>query len=369
MEPEALALAADTDQLAVGASAEAPDRGPEPPGPPTVARRPHERARSMLRWETGLVVALIATVVLGVSLSSQFLSSYNLFNLGLSNGEVAIMTLPMMLIIVAGEIDLSIQSTLALASSLVGYLWEHGWPMPLIIVTVLLVGVLLGLFNGLLVTRLGLPSLAVTIGTLTLYAGIAEIVLGSTIVSNFPAGYTNIGVYAFPHTDLSYSAVIFVVLAVIFGVVLHATPFGRTVFAVGANADAARYAGIRVKRVKTTLFAVSGLIGALAGILFTFRLDTAEFDNGAGLVLSVVAIVLLGGVSIFGGRGSIVGVVLAVLVFAGIQNALLLTSFPEQAIGIVTGGLLLVSILVPNAGLLLQRGRGFVDRRQLKNNS
>lgn len=328
-----------------------------------------DRLRSLVRWESVLVIALAATVVFGVSVSSQFLTGSNIFNIGLANGEVAIMTLPMTLIIIAGEIDLSIASTLGLSSSLLGYLWLHNWPMPAIIVFVLVIGVFLGLVNGLLVTRLGLPSLAVTIGTMTLYAGMAEITLGSTIVSNFPARYTTIGVNAFPHTDLSYSAVIFLVLAIVFGAVMHYTPFGRSLFAIGWNKEAALYAGIRVKRVKTILYMVSGLIGALAGILYTFRLSTAEFDNGTGLVLSVVAVVLLGGVSIFGGKGTLFGVILAVIVFCSLQNALLLTSFPEDATGIVTGGLLLVSVLLPNGGDLFRRLRGHKSRRRLPGSS
>jgi rhamnose transport system permease protein len=171
-------------------------------------------------------------------------------------------------------------------------------------------------------------------------------------------------VTAFPHTELSYSAVIFLVLAIVFGAVMHATPFGRSLFAIGWNKEAAQYAGIRVKRVKTTLYMVSGLIGALAGVLYTFRLSTAEFDNGSGLVLSVVAIVLLGGVSIFGGKGTLFGVILAVIVFCSLQNALLLTSFPEDATGIVTGGLLLVSVLLPNGGDLFRRARSRKNRHR-----
>jgi rhamnose transport system permease protein len=154
---------------------------------------------------------------------------------------------------------------------------------------------------------------------------------------------------------VTYSTLIFVVLAIIFGVVLHATPFGRSIYAMGASVEAAQFAGIRVKRIKTILFMISGLICSLAGVLLTFRLDTAVQNNGLGLELDVIAIVLLAGVSIFGGKGSIVGVVLAVLIFAGIQNALLLTNFNQEATGIVTGALLLASVFVPNAGRWVRR--------------
>jgi rhamnose transport system permease protein len=316
-----------------------------------------ERLRPALRWETGLAVVVVLILVIGSAASPQVLTGNNLFNLGLSNGEIAIMTLPMTLIIISGEIDLSVASILGMSSALLGVLWSHHWPMLGIFVLVAVVGLAAGAVNGLLVTRFGLPSLAVTIGTLALYRGIATILLGPNTVANFPATYTNLGVNAVPFTGnaLTYSAALFIVLAVIFGVVLHATPFGRSLFAMGASAEAARFAGIRVKRIKTILFMVSGLVCSLAGVLWTFRLDTAVQNNGLGLELDVVAIVLLAGVSIFGGKGSIIGVVLAVLAFAGLQNALLLTNFNEEAAGIVTGALLLLSVFGRNAASLSGR--------------
>ncbi len=312
-----------------------------------------DRLRPALRWESGLAAVVILILIIGSAASPQFLTGNNLFNLGLSNGEIAIMTLPMTLIVISGEIDLSVASILGMSSALLGYLWSKGWPMPAIFVFVGVVGLAAGAVNGLLVTRLRLPSLAVTIGTLALYRGIATIVLGPNTVSSFPAGYTNLGINAVPFTgnDMTWSTLIFLVGAIIFGVVLHATPLGRSVYAMGASAEAAQFAGIRVKRIKTGLFMLSGLVCALAGVLWTFRLDTAVQNNGLGLELSVVAIVLLAGVSIFGGKGSVIGVVLAVLAFAGIQNALLLTNFNQEATGIVTGALLLASVFLPTVFL------------------
>jgi rhamnose transport system permease protein len=306
--------------------------------------------RRAVRWETGLAVLIAGVILLGERASSQFLSGYDLFNLGLTSGEVAIMALPMTLIVISGEIDLSVASTMGMASALLGFLWSKGWPMLAIFAVIAIVGAAAGLLNGVLVTRLGLPSLAVTIGTLALYRGIATIILGPNTVADFPTAYTNIGVNPVLHTGLPFSAVSFIVLAVIFGVVLHATPLGRSIYAMGNSPDAARFAGIRVKRIKTLLFVVSGVVCSFAGVLLTFRLNTAVQDNGLGLELQVVAIVLLGGVSIFGGKGTLTGVVLAVLAFAGIQYALLLTSFNQEAFGLVVGALLLSSVFVPNAG-------------------
>jgi rhamnose transport system permease protein len=332
-----------------------PDRTPASPNQPVLQRA--------LRWEAGLALVVVAIAVFGASTSPQFLTGSNFFYLGLSSGEIAIMTLPMTLIIISGEIDLSVASTLGMSSALLGFLWSKGWPMLAIFVVVLLLGAVAGAVNGLLVTRLGLPSLAVTIGTLALYRGIALIILGANTVSDFPSSYTSIGVNPVPHTELPWSVGIFVVLAVIFAVVLHATPFGRSIYAMGANQEAALFAGIRVRRNKTILYVVSGVVCALAGVLLTFRLATAVQNNGLGLELAVVAIVLLAGVSIFGGKGSVVGVVLGVLAFAGLQNALLLTNFNQEATGIVTGGLLLVSVFVPNAASFATRLRELLARR------
>jgi len=303
-------------------------------------------ARNMLRWETGLGVVVLAIGVLGVSTSSQFLTGTNIFNLGLQSGEIAIMALPMALIIISGEIDLSVASILGMSSALLGYLFAKGWPMPAIFVVVLLVGAVAGAINGLLITRIGLPSLAVTIGTLGLYRGVANIILGPNTISNFPASYANIGVNGVFNTNLAFSAAIFIVLAVIFGVLLHFTPVGRSIYAMGASPEAATYAGIRVKRIKTLLYITSGVICSLAGVLLTFRLSTAVNTNGLGLELDVVAVVLLG-----------------VLAFAGISNALLLTNFNQEAASIPVGILLLISVFVPNMAQLTRRLRDAVARR------
>ncbi len=325
----------------------------------------HLDIRSFMRWESGLGIVLVASLVIGTLASSQFLSSANFFNIGLSVGDIAIMALPLTLIVISGEIDLSVASTLGLSSSLLGYLWIHGWPIQLILPVVLVVGALLGFINGFLVTKLGLPSLAVTIGTLTLYRGIALILLGSNIVSNFPASYTTIGVTPIPGTPLPWSVGIFLVLALVFGVVAHFTPLGRSIFAIGSNAEAAAYSGIKVKQIKMRLYILSGVICSLAGILFTFRLATAEYDNATGLELNAVSIVLLAGVSIFGGRGTILGVVLAAATVGAIGNALLLANFPQQAMGLIYGGLLLISVFVPNARELALRFKGQLARGRL----
>ena len=315
------------------------------------------RWQSLGRWEVALVGFVIATVLYGTAESHYFLSGANFFDFGLNIGPIALMALPLTFIVMTGEIDLSVASTLGLSCSLLGYLFEHGWPIPLAMVTVLLMGVVTGTFNGILVTRLGLPSLAVTIGTLTLYRGIAEIILGSSSVTGFPRLRQGRHVSHPPyrvHLDPGHRPFW---CSLVFGVVLHATPLGRSLFAIGLNKETAFFSGIRVKRIKLLLFTLSGVICAGAGVLWTFQYASSRYDAGTGLELDVVTVVLFGGISIFGGKGTIVGVVMAVCVIGGIQSALTLINVSAQAQEVVTGCLLIVSVVLPNSGATLSRLR------------
>ncbi len=306
------------------------------------------RAR-LLRWDTTLVLLLVVVAVAGRWASPDFLSGTNLFYLGLDIGEVALLSLPLTLIVVAGEIDLSIASILGLASALIGYLWDAGVPLETILPVVVLAGAVAGACNGFLVTRLGLPSLAVTIGTLALYRGLAFVILGDKAVADFPASYTRYGTTPLPGTHVPYPTALFAVLALAFAVLLHATPFGRAVFAIGANREAAFFSGIRVRRIKLLLYVLSGAVAGLAGIVYTLRFASARADNGTGLELAVVAAVLLGGVSIFGGKGTLGGVVAAVLLLGGVRNALILNDVSNDTLNVVTGLLLIGSVVAPSA--------------------
>ena len=248
--------------------------------------------RRAIRWESGLIIVLIATLIFAAAQSPDFLNTTTLFYVGLNMGEIAIMALPLMFIVMTGEIDLSVASMLGLSGVVMGQLHADGWPIWPAMAAALVVGALGGALNGVLVARLGLPSIAVTIGTLTLFRGLAEIILAPRTLTNFPLSLTNIGVVPVPGIHLSYSTVIFLVMAVVFGVVLHATRVGRAIVAIGLAPEAAQFAGIRVRRLKFRLFVLSGVICALAGILFTLKNASVSYDAGTGLELNVVAIVL-----------------------------------------------------------------------------
>ena len=323
-----------------------------------------KRVKSLLiSWEALLVLLLLIGVVIGSVLSPYFLSSFNLeYALPSNIMEIAIMALPMTLIIIAGEIDLSVASLLGLTSVVLGLLWQSGHPIWVAIVVALLVGLVAGGLNGLLVTKLALPSLVVTIGTLALYRGLAYVVLGDQAVSNFPTAFTNLGFGSIPGIELPWSGLIFAILVAIFVVVLHFSRWGRQLYAIGNNKEAARFSGINVSRVKLVLFILSGVIAALAGVIFTARFSSARPDNAVGFELYVVTVVLLGGVNIFGGRGSLLGVVLAIFIVAVLQNVMGLVNISGDIQSLAIGLLLILSVLGPN---LARRIQVVITRRPL----
>jgi rhamnose transport system permease protein len=322
-----------------------------------------KRLTSLLKtWEALLVVLLLISIVLGSVLSPYFLTGFNFYAITSNIMEIAIMALPMTLIIIVGEIDLSVASVLGLSSVVLGFLWERSNSMTLAIVVALLVGVVAGSINGFLVTKLALPSLVITIGTLALFRGLAYVVLGDQAVSNFPTAFTSFGFSPIPGTELPWSGLIFAILVVIFAVVLHFSRLGRQLYAMGNNKEAARFSGINVSRVKLMLFILSGLLAALAGIIFTARFSSARPDNALGFELEVVTVVLLGGINIFGGRGSLLGVVLAIFIVAILQNILGLENISGDIQSLAIGLLLILSVLGPN---LARRIQVVVTRRRL----
>jgi rhamnose transport system permease protein len=339
---------ADTE-TAAEAAPPVPEPG-QPAASPARADDTRERLRGLAgRWETLLVALLVLLMPIGQALSPEFLTADSFTTGSLDFSEVALMALPLMLVVVAAEIDLSVASVLALSSAIMASLWNSGLPLELIMPICIGVGALCGAFNGLLVTRLGLPSLAVTIGTLALFRGLAFVVIGDESVTDFPTLWTDRAFGTFAGTAVPNVIVLFAILAVAFAVLLHFTPFGRSVFAIGANEEAAYFSGLRVKRIKLTLFVLCGAVAALAGIVISLRNSTAAANVGVGFELTAVTAVLLGGVSIFGGRGTIGGVILALLLLGGIQKALSLSeSISSYWIQIVTGVLLVGSVMGPN---------------------
>ncbi|MEY9211956.1 ABC transporter permease [Thermobifida halotolerans] len=313
--------------------------------------------RLLATREASVLGALAVTVIAASFWVDGFASGRNTGFLVLDIAAIAIIALPMTLIIITGEIDLSVASILGLTSAVMGQLWVMGLPLETIVPLCVVLGVVLGAVNGLLVTVAGLPSLAVTIGTMALYRGLAYVVLGDRAVADFPFSWTGGATARLGETQIPWIALLIIVLALAFGVVLHATPVGRALYAIGNNDEAARFSGISVQRTKLGLFVTSGAVSAAAGVFWTLQYASARADNAAGLELSVVAAVLLGGVSIFGGSGALAGVVGGVLLLGTIRNALQLADVSSDTLSIVTGLLLVVSVVVPNVAARLRQRR------------
>ncbi|MEU9564178.1 ABC transporter permease [Streptomyces sp. NPDC048161] len=318
-----------------------------------------------LRWDTAVGVLLVAVFVIGLGSTDGFGSADNLAFAFDDIVEVAVLALPMTLLVVAGQVDLSVASMLGLGSALTGALWNAGWAFEAIVPVVLLAGAAGGLLNGWLVTRVGLPSLAVTIGTLALYRGLASVALGSDAVTGFPQKYADwaVDTTTVPGTFLTYPVLLFAVLAVLTAIVLHATGLGRALFAIGAQEEAAYFAGIRVKRIKLLLFVVTGLFASFTGVLFTLRYGSARADNGLGFEMLVIASVLLGGIDFDGGKGTLFGAVAGVLLIGVLKNLLTLNDIANEVQVIVTGLLLVASVLTPRviAAVVERRHRRAAD--------
>jgi len=328
--------------------------------------------RVLLTREAAVIGLLLVVVLYANARVPNFSGPLTLPFLLLDAAPVLLIALPMTLVIVTGEIDLSVASVVGLSSVLVGVLHhDAGMSIPVAGMLALLAGVLCGLFNGFLVAYVGLPSLAVTIGTLALFRGLAVGLLGTTAVVDFPMKWTNLAQGGFDNGRIPYVVVPMVLLVVIFAVLLHFTTFGRGLFDIGLNHEAAHFTGVDVARTKLMTFVLTGAVSAFAGIDYTLRYGSARGDNATGLELQVIAAVLLGGVSIFGGRGALHGVLGGVLLIGVISSALRLENVTVNIINIIIGLLLVLSVMssrfltaLTALGRRVRSGRGQLGPRQ-----
>ncbi|WP_319544360.1 ABC transporter permease [Ruegeria conchae] len=302
--------------------------------------------RKLKSWESLLLAVAIAIFIANSFASPYFLNAWNLSDATFNFTEKAMIAFAMALLIISGEIDLSVASIIALASTAMGAAVQMGVGTPVLILVGLGTGVLCGAFNGVLVTRLGLPSIVVTIGTMSLFRGISYIVLGDQVYKGYPTDFAYFG-QGYVFWVISFEFVLFALLAVIYGVILHKTNFGRAVYAIGNNPTGALFSGIRVARVKFLLFLLTGLMSGVAAICLTSRLGSTRPSIAFGWELEVVTMVVLGGVNILGGSGSIPGVVIAAFVMGLVTFGLGLLNVPGIVMSIVIGALLIGVIALP----------------------
>ena len=310
----------------------------------TVLRSAAAKLRS---WEGFLLLILIITIVGNAIQSPVFLTVGNQINLFQLSIEKIIVALMMTLIIINAEIDLSVASMMGLSACALGWLFLQGVPVPLAMIAAILVGALGGAFNAFWITRIGIPSLVVTLAMLIGFRGLARVLVEDRGITGFPEWFDALGqqpiLGPFP-----LALLIFFALLILLIVVLHFSGFGRYVYVIGNNAQMARYSGVDVPRVKAILFIASGTVSALAGLLFAARVGAVRGDVALGFELDIITIVLLGGVSIFGGSGSIFGVLLSILIVLNLRNGMALANITGHLQTGVIGCLLIFSVLIPN---------------------
>jgi rhamnose transport system permease protein len=309
-----------------------------------------------LRWETILGAVLVADFILNALLSPYFLNIDTISDATFNFTEKALVALPMALLIIAGEIDISVAAVMALASVSMGLVSAHTGSVTPIVACGLCVGLLAGSVNGLLVTRFRVPAIVATIGTMSLFRGIAYGVLGDRVLKTYPADFAFFG-QGYVAGPVSFELTLFVIAALFCGLYLHRTIFGRRIQAIGLNATAARMSGVRVDRYRFCLFLATGLASGMASVLLTSRLGSTRPSIAQGLELDIISMVILGGVAVTGGRGTIVGVVLAAVLMGFVTFGLGLLNIPGIVMSLLMGLLL---ILVVGAPLLAMRiaGRG-----------
>ena len=309
--------------------------------------------RWLARHETLLAGILVLALIGLGAFNDRFLTPDNLLNQGRLMTEIGLIALPMTFIIITGGIDLSVGAIVGLCAIMLGYSWKtFGFPLPLAILFALGVGALAGFMNGLVITRLKVPPLIMTIATLALYRGIAEGVSQAHSVRGYPDWFYFLGqgsVFGVPTQLLVLAALI-----VVAGVALDRTSFGRTLYAIGANETAARFSALPVDRMKLIIYTLSGLASGLAAFVLVSRVTTTRMDMGMGYELDVIAAVVLGGASIFGGSGTIWGTVIGLAMIQLLKNGLALTGVKGDATIVVIGVALILSVLVASS---LQRRR------------
>jgi rhamnose transport system permease protein len=326
------------------------------------AYRVHARPlwrRLLLRTETAIIAAIVLLIIIATTTVPYFAQPYTYLTMLLNSAPILLMLLPVTLIIITGDIDLSVGSVLGFSSAIFGLMFQAGIPLPVAAIVSVIAGGLVGALNGVLVTVVGLPSLAVTIGTLALFRGIAVGLLGTSAITKFPIDITSaVGAPVFPGAPVPIVTVAIVVLAIVFAVLLHFTPFGRGVYAIGLSPETAAFSGVRVNRTRLILFVLSGLVASATGVYFTLQYSNAIGTNGFGFELQVVTAIVLGGVSIWGGRGTLLGAIAGGVLIAALNKTLQLAGVGSDTISVVTGAALIFSVVVASvAGLISRRRR------------
>ncbi len=301
----------------------------------------------LMKWEVILFLIFLIVIIVNSNLSPYFLDYFNILNTTFNFMEKAIIALPMIFVIICGDIDISVAGIIALSSLFMGMASASGTGTVGLLAIGLGAGLAAGFLNGLFITRFGIPAIAVTIGSMTLFRGISYAVLGDKAFTKYPKSFAFFGQGYLGNTVIPFELVLFAVLALVFGVVLHRTSFGRKVYSIGNNSTAARFSGVPVNRIRLIIFGLTGLMSGLASILLTSRIGSTRPNIANGWELEIITTVVLGGVAITGGKGNIFGVIIGIFLIGFIKFGMGLINVPGKVMNIVIGFLLIIAIMLP----------------------
>lgn len=299
-----------------------------------------------LQWEWLLVIILVVILIINGSISDYFRGT-QVLDATMNFMDKGFMVLAMVFVILLGEIDISVGSTAALCSVIMAIAYNAGMPMELSMVLCLAVGLGCGYINGILIAKCKeLPSMIITLATMTIYRGIAYIILEDQASGGFPEWFQYLSWgYVGP---IPFSLLMFIILAAVFGLLLHKSVFGRQVYAMGNNETTSRYSGIKVNRNKIIIFTLMGLMAGACALFLTSRMASTRPNVAQGYELDVIAMVVLGGVSTAGGKGNMLGAILAVFIVGYLRYGLGLINISAQVMMIIIGLLLIGSVLASN---------------------
>ncbi|MFZ5367106.1 MAG: ABC transporter permease [Spirochaetota bacterium] len=298
-------------------------------------------------WDFTLSIIFVLVMLAGSFISPYFLDPDNLLETTFNFIEKSVIALPMMFIILCGDIDVSVGSILALSSLAMGAASQAGVQTGWLVLIGLGVGLFAGMLNGWLITRFEIPAIAVTIGTQSLFRGISQAVLGDQAYTKYPESFAYFGQGYLPGTKIPFELLLFLILAVFTGILLHRTTFGRKIYALGRNPVAARFTGIPVNRLRFIIFSWAGLFSGLAAVLLTSRIGSTRPNIASGIELDAITSVVLGGVAITGGFGGIFGVVVANFLLGYLKFGMGLINVPGRVMNLVTGSLLIIAVAIP----------------------
>ena len=314
-------------------------------------------------WEFLIGGMLVLAVVWSSLLSPYYLNAFQLFYSSKNFVFTGIMAMGLMFVILTGEMDLSIPSIMAVCTVTLAEFSQAGLPFMAALPVIFIIGAVLGLLNGFFVARLGLPSLAVTLGTMSAYRGLAFIIGSEVGYTGFNDTYLWLGGTTIGDSIVPTMLIAFVIVAAVTVLIAHYSVYGRRCFAVGNNADAVRYSGDSVQKTKLLAYMISGLSAAMAAWIFIGQFGSARGDNANGVILGVITSVVLGGVDINGGKGKVAGVILSILFLWTLRNGMGLANIAGPIQQLIIGSLLIISIIISNLP-----GMDFYARLRMKKN-